>query len=372
VRVVKDPALLLLDADDVRYALEGAPEPFAADPEAKKRGMSAFQPHALTISRGTLWRERRDWTEAVLQTPATTHSDAARFVKVVEEEVGALGPEIAYEDLHRAYQRLTRRIVLGESAADDDEVTRELGDLMAAGNGMPSERPDGYDAFAERIASYVSAAEPGSLAGAAAAAEPASADVRPDGQVPHWLFATQDTLSANAMRAAALLGSHPEVLADAVAELAKVRTKSLTPRGVAGLKVTRATLLEAMRLWPTTPLLSRETTADVTWHGVRVPAGTNVLISNVFLHRDRARLGDAADRCTPAGWIDGAFGDDWALNFFSHGPQGCPGANLALLLGTATLATILRKGNPALVKPALDPSKPLPHMLDVFALRVRV
>src|SRR5215213_3807503 len=43
VRIVKDPALLVLDVDDVRRVLEGAPEPFAADPPAKKQGMAHFQ-----------------------------------------------------------------------------------------------------------------------------------------------------------------------------------------------------------------------------------------------------------------------------------------------------------------------------------------
>src|SRR3954469_17084901 len=66
VRIVKDPALLLLDVEDVRRALQGSPSPFAADPDAKKAGMSHFQPDALTISRGDLWRERRAFAEAVL------------------------------------------------------------------------------------------------------------------------------------------------------------------------------------------------------------------------------------------------------------------------------------------------------------------
>jgi cytochrome P450 len=133
----------------------------------------------------------------------------------------------------------------------------------------------------------------------------------------------------------------------------------------------RAVLLEAMRLWPTTPLLSRETTKPLVWHGVQVPAGTNVLISNTFFHRDPRRLGDAADRFTPEGWTNGRFGGDWGLNFFSHGPQGCPGANLALLIGTEVLATLRSEPEPlSLRKPSLELSGALPHMLDVFGIEV--
>src|SRR6476620_2297087 len=54
-RVLRDRALLLLDGDDVRRVLEGSPDPYAADPPAKRKGMAHFQPDALTISRGELW-----------------------------------------------------------------------------------------------------------------------------------------------------------------------------------------------------------------------------------------------------------------------------------------------------------------------------
>jgi cytochrome P450 len=372
VRVVKDRALLLLDVDDVKRALEGSPHPFASDPEAKRKGVAHFQPHALTISRGDLWADRRRFTEEVVETSKPVHQLGERFVGVVEEEVGAvLGGPLDYETLHGAYRRLTRRVVLGDDAAGDEEVTELLSDLMGEANGMPSSPSEKLGQLEERLRGYVAAAQDGSLAGLAANA-PSTPDTRPDGQLTHWLFATQDTLSANVMRALAILGSHPAALADAQAELAEVAPDGVTAEEVPGLGHLRATLLEAMRLWPTTPLLSRELLADMTWHGVRVPAGTNVLISNTFMHRDPERLGDAADRFTPDGWLDGDFSDDWGLNFFSHGPQGCPGARLALLLGVATLATVLRRGTPALERPSLDPAKPLPHMLDVFRLRVGV
>ena len=346
VRVVKDPALLLLDVEDVRRALEGSPAPFASDPAAKKKGMAHFQPHALTISRGELWRERREFTEGVLR-----RENAGRYVLIAGEETAAMladGEPIDYDALHGAFRRITRRVVFGDGARDDEEVSDLLAKLMEQANGMPGKRSPEYEPFVAKIHALTERAPEWSLAGAAARTE-AGHDVQPEGQIPHWLFATQDTLAANVLRALALLGSHGT---DAPS---------------------RAVLLEAMRLWPTTPLLSRELIADVTWHGVRVPAGTNVLICNTFMHRDRERLGEAADRFTPAAWDDGgAFADDWGMNFFSHGPQGCPGSNLALALGTASLQAVLERGTPTLENPALDPAEPLPHMLDAFSIRVGV
>ena len=349
VRVVKDPALLLLDVDDVRRALEGSPHPFASDPAAKRKGMAHFQPHALTISRGDLWKQRREFTEEVLG--RFQRSAGGRYATVAGEETAAMldaGP-IDYEAMHGAYRRITRRVVLGDGARDDEEVSDLLAKLMDQANGMPGKRSEEFEPFSAKLRDYLASAPEDSLAGQAARVE-ADHDVHPDGQIPHWLFAMQDTLSANVLRALALIATHEGADADP-----------------------RAALLEAMRLWPTTPLLSREVLGDLTWHGVRVPAGTNILICNTFMHRDRDRLGDAADRFTPEGWADGGrFADDWGLNFFSHGPQGCPGSNPALAIGQVTLDTILERGTPTLENPSLDPAKPLPHMLDAFTIRVSV
>jgi len=129
-----------------------------------------------------------------------------------------------------------------------------------------------------------------------------------------------------------------------------------------------ACLHEAMRLWPTTPMLSRETTTEVDWDGVDVPAGTQVVIVNSFNHRDRSRH-EFADRFAPDEWVTGSAAQDWSFNHFSHGPQGCPGVALSLLVGRTMLETVLRGRTVTLLSPELDPRKPMPYSLDYFALR---
>jgi cytochrome P450 len=99
-----------------------------------------------------------------------------------------------------------------------------------------------------------------------------------------------------------------------------------------------------------------------------VPAGTQLLIVNTFNHRDRDEL-EFADRFEPDAWLTGSAGEDWQFNHFSHGPQGCPGTALALLVGREMLAKVLRSRAVRLLEPKLDPAKPLPAMLDYFALR---
>ena len=367
VRVVRDPALLLLTPADVHRALGGSPDPFASDPSAKRDGMVVFQPDAVTISRGDVWRNRRAFNEAALDTAKPAHEFADRFASVASEEADSLAEATAIEDgelrwdpWNETFRRITRRVVLGDGAADDVELSETLAEMMSEANGMPGKTSERYPAFVTRLGRYVSGAEPGSLVSRFAEA-PTDAETKPVGQIPHWLFANGDTLAINAFRALAAIVSHPSQRAKVAAEL-----------GAAGeLPYLEACLEDAMRLWPTTTMLSRETVADTDWQGVDVPAGTQVLIPNLYLHRDRSRI-DYADRFAPERWISGEAAEEWSFNHFSRGPQGCPGASLALSIGKAVLARLLVGRRVRLVSPSLDPDRPLPGMLDYFGIRFRL
>lgn len=374
VRVMTDRALLLLTPADVHRALAGSPQPFAADPEAKRKGMRAFQPDALTISRGEEWRSRRAFTEAVLDTGREAHRFADRFAVVAREETDALvreaeraGGKLDWDAWQEAFRRLTRRVVLGDSAREDTELSELLRRMMSEGNRMPGEPSERYPEFIERIEAHVARSDPESLVSLFSKA-PRDPETKPSGQAAHWLFATHDTLAINAFRALALLGSHPTQRARALAELDRFDPDSAGAEDVGGLSYLEACLEEAMRLWPTTPMLSRETLSETDWNGVAVPAGTQVLIVNTFMHRDTDRQ-PWADRFAPEKWLDGDAAEDFSFNHFSRGPQGCPGAHLALFLGAAVIATLLSRRSVTLESPRLGPEPPLPHMLDFFGLR---
>jgi cytochrome P450 len=371
VKVVRDDALLVHHPDDIRLVLEGSPSPFASDPDAKRKGMAAFQPEALTISRGDLWRERRRFAEAVLDTGRPLHRLADRFVAVAGEEAAALAESgaLRWDAVNRSFQRLTRRVVLGDAAGNDESITAELGELMAAGNRMPGKPAAGYPAFLHRVRSYVEGAEPGSLCGILADA-PQEPGVEPGEQIIHWLFAMGDTLAANAFRTLAVLASHPLQLAEVRAESDGLDLDD--PKMIAGLEYLAGCLQDTMRLWPTTQLFGRVALEDVRFPtGAVLPAGTQVLIYNVFNHRNRDRIA-FADRFAPEEWVSGDAADDWSFNFFSHGPQGCPGAGLAVFLGQAVLAHLLVSSQPHLSGASLRPGRPLPYGLDVTALSIRL
>lgn len=361
VRLVKDPALLLLDPADIEAVLDGSPDPYASDPPAKRDGMVAFQPDAATISRGALWRNRRRFTEAVLKSP-TGGKLLSTWEAICTEEVERLvaGPvavsagELDWDAFHEAIQRIARRLILGDEAADDERITELLGELMSEANGMPAESGPGVAELEEMIARYVDHAERGSLAGRFSGA-PSNAKTNSVGQVPHWLFALGDTLAINAFRTLAVLGSGREVL-----ERARFSREYL-----------EAGLQEAMRLWPTTTMLSRVTTKKVELRGETLPKGTQIVIANVFNHRDRDRF-DYADRFAPEEWLDGDAAGEPAFNAFSRGPQGCPGTAIATGVGEEVLAALIERFTPETAAGAVDLAKPLPHMLDFFGIRVRL
>ena len=357
IRIGRNDVLFVQEPADIRRVLGGSPEPFAPDPPTKRQGMVHFQPDAVTISRGERWHDRHAFNAAVLDEARGPHRLAERFRVVVAEEIEALTGVLDWPSFHACFGRIARRIIFGDGGREDKETSRLLAKLMDEANAFPKDRSEDLDRLMGRIHDHVVRAEEGSLVSLFRDA-PSGPETRMDGQVPHWMFATHETLGANVFRALALIVSHP-------AHLSKVR-KDLAGGG--SLSYLEACLQDAMRLYPTTPMLSREAASSIEWDGHIVPAGTVVLISNTFNHRDRERH-EFADRFSPEVWLDSGRADDWSFNHFSHGPQACTGGGLAILIGTTALAALLSDHKVRLIWPDLDPQRPLPHMLDSFRIR---
>jgi hypothetical protein len=96
------------------------------------------------------------------------------------------------------------------------------------------------------MARYAELAEPGSLA-AVMARTRTTATTAPLHQVPQWLFAF-DPAGMATFRALALLATHPQA-----AERGRAEARAATAESGWHHPFLRATVLEALRLWPTTP-----------------------------------------------------------------------------------------------------------------------
>jgi cytochrome P450 len=360
VRLLGGRLVVLWGEGAIKEVLDRSADVYASDSGAKAKGMSHFQPDAVTLSRGEVWRDRRAFNEEVLATSERVHPLAGRFLAVVAEEVErlGLGGTLAWEHWERLFDRVTLRVIFGDHARDDQELTALLEMLMGEANrlvGLSYDDPY-YEMFA-RLERYVTNPGPGSLVSRIAEA-PHTDVTRITQQIPHWMFAMRDTLGANAYRALAVIVSDAGLQQRVQAELDAIDV--IDPAAVDRLRYLEGCLQEAMRLWPTTPLLARETTRETTLAGERLEEGTQVMLLNVFNHRDPDHVEDA-DRMVPERWTEAR---DYRFNHLSNGSQDCPGGALVLLLGKAVLAQMLSRYALSLERPKLGSS--LPHSFDFY------
>jgi cytochrome P450 len=362
--------LLLLDREGAEHVLKNSPEVYASDPDAKRRGMSHFQPDALTISTGDKWRDRRRFNEAVLHGALDDGEHSHKLLEVVRREARALagkdGRTLAWQDFADAFDRITLQVIYGEEAAFDTKLLPNLRKMMREANRVAGLRKSKhFDAFYSAVHGYLKSASPHSLA-SLCAATPATPDTSVPTQMTHWTFAMSETLAANTARALALILAEPHAESRVREELS--HTDISTPEGVSGLKYLGACVQEAMRLWPTTPLLIRRTLEEDYIGGAHVERGTQVLINNTFNHRD-AETHPFADKFEPEIWLEGVE-HDYDFNHLSNGPQGCAGRDVALFIAKAFVSCLLDAGRYTLDGPVLDASRPLPHMYNYFKVKL--
>jgi hypothetical protein len=246
---------------------------------------------------------------------------------------------------------------------DDIELSEIMSRLRHAANWafLAPKRPQLRQQLHQRIGEYLRRAEPGSLAGASSHIRTTSMTA-PEQQVPQWLFAF-DAAGMATFRTLALLATHPEEMQRARTEIASGGEEHFFP-------YLRSAVLDTIRLWPTSPLILRETSVDTHWRSGVMPAGTAVVIFAPFFHRDDETL-PYAHRFSPQLWNDTDSSHSGALIPFSEGSAACPGRELVLLLSTVVIAEILKKTDVQLRRPAnlLNEARPLPVTLNHFGLR---
>lgn len=369
-RVGRAPTILVLGADAVRRVLDQSPAVYA-DPPPKREGMSRFQPEAVTISRGEAWLQRRRYNEAVLGFGNSVHPLAQNFLAIVREECRELTRPrthvISWPQIERLFERIMLGVIFGGAARDDRYLWATLRKLMRSGNAARLPAACGLrDEFESVIQSYLTWPRPGSLAGLVAAT-PTSGLASAARQIPHWMFAMNETLAANTARAMALIAAFPEIQESVQQELSQARCDR--PVEIDALPLLGGCLQEAMRLWPTTPMLMRELIDADSLGAATIARGTRVLIPTTFLNRDLQSC-VSAQEFQPRRWIENPADD--RFHHLSNGTQACAGKPLALFLGKSVLATILQGGKFRLRKPRIPAGRPIPEAFNYFRLRLSV
>ncbi|MGZ3146000.1 cytochrome P450 [Lentzea chajnantorensis] len=323
LRVTGRSVAVLVDPADVGRLLRESPEPFALATREKKAALRHFQPHGVLISDEPERDRLRELNERALRPENVPVEDVVRDeVDLLVRHVMSNG-ELTWQGFSQVWWRIVRRIVLGNGARDDDQLTDDLKALRQNANwAFLHPRQEGLrERFQHRLDEHLARREPGSLA-----AFPGDLS----GQVPHWLFAF-DAAGIVTMRALAVGGT-----------------------GVRGV-------LESARLWPTTPIILRESTIATRWHGTWLPENTEFVVFTPFFHRDPDRL-PFADRYAPELW-DGP--RDPAIVPFSGGPGECPGRDLVLVTAGAVLDALSEHLAFSGVL-----GEPLPRTLNHFTLRM--
>jgi cytochrome P450 len=109
------------------------------------------------------------------------------------------------------------------------------------------------------------------------------------------------------------------------------------------LIVTQQVYNEALRLYPTAPMIGRDILDDVEIEGVRIPAGTVGIIPIYTIHRHRQYWDDPdlfdPDRFSPE---NSAGRPRYQFLPFGAGPRICMGAAFATLGSTIMLASFVR------------------------------
>lgn len=322
---------LVLAPDHVHRLLEETPERFSAA-TTEVGALRHFQPHAVLVTDPPLRTPRRRANEEALDSHRPVHRYGHEMLGVIQDEFDTLHATLGWTDFREVWSRAVRRIVLGDRARDDTELTRLLDSLRSDANWATFRRRDASTElrFRELLDSYLEDAVHGSLVDALRQG-PAD-EVDPAGQVPHWLLAF-DAAGMALWRLFAVLAVHPEY-AGPIAEEARHPEESPL------LAHAGAAVQESLRLWPTTLVVLREGVAATEWNAGTAPAGTEFAIVSSVFHRDDQAL-DFANTFEPEIWLDGRSDAEWPLIPFSAGPAACPGRNVALLTTSAATSRVV-------------------------------
>ncbi|MCF3182540.1 cytochrome P450 [Streptomyces polychromogenes] len=366
VRALSGEMLVLFDEEDIARFFAEPMDVLAMDAKDKLDSLAVFEPTGVICSHGALREDRREVNDRALAAGQDDHPACAEYQGIIEEECRPLtaATVLDFPRLRTAMARASRRIVLGDRAADDAELAGWLTTLRDQANWMGRSRPEAnralYARADTRIARYAADAPPHTLA-ARALATPSPEGTDPLGQTHHWLLAIE-ACAPIVIRTLLLLAAHPAEQDEARAEIAA---------GTPGLPRLRACVRESLRLYPIVPDLVRVTRAETEWRGVRHPAGTTVLVPIGFHQRDPERV-PGGHLFAPGRWLAPDADLDPRMAPFSQGAGRCPGDRLGLLLSSLVCAEVLRGNRLTGARPVLDTGRPLPGIVDTAGIRLRL
>lgn len=142
-----------------------------------------------------------------------------------------------------------------------------------------------------------------------------------------------------------LLASHPQCMQQVTREVGEVLgPRRPHPEDLLRLNYTRMAIEESMRLYPPVHTLVRTPTEDDEIDGFRIPAGSNVIVSQYVTHR-HPDFWDRPDEFNPSRFEpqQAAERPKYAYFPFIGGPHQCIGAEFAMLEACLIVGMLLQK-----------------------------
>jgi cytochrome P450 len=157
-----------------------------------------------------------------------------------------------------------------------------------------------------------------------------------------FLVAGHDTTATTLTYALWALGHHQQMQDRVAAEVSALGTRMLTVDDVPHLTYTVQVIHEALRLCPPAAAVGRLAMTDIVVDGLRIPAGTNLIVGTYALHRDPA-LWEDPERFDPDRFAAhrSKGRNRWQYLPFGAGPRSCIGDHFAMLEATLGLATLV-------------------------------
>lgn len=182
-------------------------------------------------------------------------------------------------------------------------------------------------------------------------------------EVNTFLFEGHDTTATSLLWTLYLISTRPDVAQKIRDELAAVLgDRDPTYDDLGKLRYLSMVIKEALRLYPSVPLVGRHLEEDMNIMGYEIPANTQVLISLWMLHHNPNVWPD------PSAFIPERFETEeckkhhpYAWVPFSAGPRNCVGQNFAMLEEKVVLAMLLRRFRFELVEG--HPIRPDPNLI---------
>src|SRR5262249_24800780 len=150
----------------IRHVLKNSPYIYGPE-ETKLKGMTCFQPHALTISTGQDWDDRRNFHRDVVVQTRIPEEFGAKFARVVHLKTASMqrlaGRSLVWKDFEELFDNIMVHIVFGEYSQQMLSLSEQHRFLMKAANSNRQAKQ--FTQFYESLARLVSNPRPETLLG---------------------------------------------------------------------------------------------------------------------------------------------------------------------------------------------------------------